>query len=107
MLCLCESESDKGLCSRCYCASKNYISGARLHFPLQPGRLGSLVSSPKDRVSGESLSKFKFVVSRLKIGFQEEVQSATAAASHEEEIVWSQLLLGSVHAMGQVGTVWL
>ena len=86
---------------------KNYISGARLHVPLQPGRLGSLVSSPKDRVSGESLSKFKFVVSRLKIGFQEEVQSATAAAAHEEEIVWSQLLLGSVHAMGQVGTVWL
>ena len=52
--------------------------------------------------------KFFENLSRLyKVGFQEEVQSATAAASHEEEIVWSQLLLGSVHAMGQVGTVWL
>ena len=35
---------------------------------------------------------------------QEEVQPATAVLQ-EEEIVWSQLLLGSVHAMGQVGTV--
>ena len=30
------------------------------------------------------------------------MQPATVA-SQEEEIVWTQLLLGSVHAMGQVG----
>ena len=34
---------------------------------------------------------------------QEEVESATAVVSHEEDIVWTQLLLGSVYGMGQVG----
>jgi len=37
----------------------------------------------------------------LRTESMEEVQPATAS-SHEEEIVWSQLLLGSVHGMGQV-----
>jgi len=32
----------------------------------------------------------------------EEVESATAVVSHEEDIVWTQLLLGSVYGMGQV-----
>ena len=36
---------------------------------------------------------------------QEEVESATAVVSHEEDIVWTQLLLGSVYGMGQVGVI--
>ena len=37
-----------------------------------------------------------------KLFLQEEVESATAVVSHEEDIVWTQLLLGSVYGMGQV-----
>ena len=33
---------------------------------------------------------------------QEEVESATAVVLDDEDIVWSQLLLGSVYGMGQV-----
>ena len=34
-------------------------------------------------------------------GVQEQVQSATSV-SPEEDIVWTQLLLGSIYGMGQV-----
>ena len=77
---------------------KNYISGSWLHFPFQPGGLGGLVCPPEDRVSGEPNLK---IVSSNMFGVQEQVQSATSV-SPEEDIVWTQLLLGSIYGMGQV-----
>ena len=46
------------------------------------------------------VSKLKIVASNM-FGVQEQVQSATSV-SPEEDIVWTQLLLGSIYGMGQV-----
>ena len=49
----------------------------------------------------ESLvSKLKIVSSNM-FGVQEQVQSVTSV-SPDEDIVWTQLLLGSIYGMGQV-----